>query len=168
MKNLYIDFDGVICNTIEITYKMLDEANIDKRDNEKVMEFYKNLDWEHVLENCEIINDAMENIKKIMSSGKFNVAVLTHVNSMNEIIQKVKFVRKYLRDVTIIPVPKEISKTRMINARFSILVDDYPVNLNEWKEAGGIGVRFDLDMDGKGFLCSNEEDYKIIKCNKRI
>ena len=158
MKNLYIDFDGVICNTIEITYKMLDEANIDRNDNKKVIEFYKNLDWEHVLENCEIINDSMNNIKKIMSSGKFNVAVLTHVNSMNEIIQKVKFIRKYLRDVTIIPVPKNISKTRMINARFSILVDDYPVNLNEWKEAGGIGVRFDLDMDGKGFLVINHLD----------
>ena len=46
----------------------------------------------------------------------------------------------------------------MINARFSILVDDYPVNLNEWKEAGGIGVRFDLDMDGKGFLVINHLD----------
>lgn len=158
MKNLYIDFDGVICNTIEITYKMLDEANINKSDGQKVTNFYESLDWEHVLEKCEIINDAMENIKKIMSSGKFNVAILTHVNSMNEIIQKVKFIRKYLRDVTIIPVPKEISKTRMINARFSILVDDYPVNLDEWKEAGGIGVRFDLDMDGKGFLVIDHLD----------
>ena len=158
MKNLYIDFDGVICNTIEITYKMLDEAKIDKSNREEVTSFYENLDWENVLENCEIINNAMENIKKIMSSGKFNVAILTHVNSMNEVIQKVKFIRKYLRDVTIIPVPKAISKTRMINARFSILVDDYPVNLNEWKEAGGIGVRFDLDMDGKGFLVIDHLD----------
>ena len=158
MKNLYIDFDGVICNTIEITYNMLDEAKIDKSNIEKVTEFYESLDWQHVLENCEIINNSMENIKKIMSSGKFNVAILTHVNSMNEIIQKVKFIRKYLRDVTIIPVPKSISKTKMINARFSILVDDYPVNLNEWKEAGGIGVRFDLDMDGKGFLVIDHLD----------
>ena len=93
-----------------------------------------------------------------MSSGKFDVAILTHVNSMNEIIQKVSFIRKYLRDVTIIPVPKSISKTKMINARFSILVDDYPVNLNEWKEAGGIGVRFDLDLDGKGFLVIDHLD----------
>lgn len=158
MKNLYIDFDGVICNTIEITYKMLDEAKIDKSDIKKVTGFYESLDWASILESCEIINDAMNNIKKLMSSGKFNVAILTHVNSMNEVIQKVKFIRKYLRDVTIIPVPKAISKTRMINARFSILVDDYPVNLNEWKEAGGIGVRFDLDMNGKGFLVINHLD----------
>lgn len=158
MKNLYIDFDGVICNTIEITYKMLEESGIDKKDDEKVTEFYQNLDWKHILDICEIINDGMENIKKLVSSGKFDVAILTHVNSMNEMIEKVKFIRKYLSDVTIIPVPKIISKTKMINARFSILVDDYPVNLNEWKEAGGIGVRFDLDMDGKGFLVIDHLD----------
>lgn len=158
MKNLYIDFDGVICNTIEITYKMLEESGIDIKDQDKVTEFYENLDWEHVLNICDIINDGMNNIKKLSSSGKFNIAILTHVNSMNEMIEKVKYIRKYLKDVTIIPVPKAISKTRMINARFSILVDDYPVNLNEWKEAGGIGVRFDLDMDGKGFLVIDRLD----------
>ncbi|MBR2588188.1 MAG: hypothetical protein IKF82_03520 [Bacilli bacterium] len=158
MKNLYIDFDGVICNTIEISYKMLAERGIDLKDSKKVEDFYKNLDWEFVLNSCDIINDGMENIKKICNSGKFNVAILTHVHSMNEITSKVSFIRKYLRDVTIIPVPKSISKTRMINARFSILVDDYPVNLSEWVEAGGIGVRFDLDMQGKGFLVIDHLD----------
>ena len=49
MKNLYIDFDGVICNTIEITYKMMKDANIDLNDDDKVTEFYKDLDWNHVL-----------------------------------------------------------------------------------------------------------------------
>ena len=158
MKNLYIDFDGVICNTIQLSYKMLEDAEIDMNDQEKVTKFYEDLDWEYVLSTCDIINDGMNNIKKIASSGKFNIAILTHVNSMNEIIQKVKFIRKHLPDITIIPVPKAISKTKMINARFSILVDDYVVNLNEWKEAGGIGVRFDLDMDGKGFLVIDHLD----------
>ena len=158
MKNLYIDFDGVICNTIEITYKMMEEKGINLKDSEKVQNFYKDLDWDYVLDNCEIINDGMENIKKICNSGKFNVAILTHVHSMHEIKSKINFIRKHLRDVTIISVPKGISKTRMINARFSILVDDYPVNLSEWVEAGGIGVRFDLDLKGKGFLVIDHLD----------
>ena len=158
MKNLYIDFDGVICNTIEITYKMLADEGIDIKEQDKVSEFYKNLDWKHVLNICDIINDGMYNIEKIMKSGKFNVAILTHVSSINEVVAKVNYIRKYLKDVTIIPVPKAISKTQMINSRFSILVDDYPGNLNEWKEAGGIGVRFDLDMDGKGFLVIDHLD----------
>ncbi len=158
MKNLYIDFDGVICNTIEVSYNMMTELGIDLKDNEKVSQFYHDLDWDALLDECININDSMENIKKLMNSGKFNIAILTHVNSMSEIISKVGYIRKYLKDVTIIPVPKKISKTQMINARFSILVDDYAQNLDEWKAAGGIGVRFDLDMDGKGFLVIDHLD----------
>ncbi|MBR3898322.1 MAG: hypothetical protein IKJ43_03480 [Bacilli bacterium] len=158
MKNLYIDFDGVICNTIEITYKMIEERGIDKEDTEAVSNFYRDLDWNKVLDICTNINDSMHNIQKLISSGKFNIAILTHVNSMDEVIAKVKYIRKFLKDVTIIPVPKSISKTQMINARFSILVDDYNQNLDEWKAAGGIGVRFDLDMDSKGFLVIDRLD----------
>lgn len=158
MKNLYIDFDGVICNTIEVTYRMLEKMGIDLSDDEKVKKFYKNLDWESTLDECDIINDAFDNIKKIMNSGKFNTSILTHVNSMDEIVAKVKYIRKYLRDVTIIPVPKDVSKTEMINARFSILVDDFNGNLDQWKASGGIGVRFDLDMDSKGYLVIDRLD----------
>lgn len=155
MKNLYIDLDGVICNTIEVTYDMMKKMNISLNDDTKVKEFYRDLDWDSTLDKCTIINDAFDNIKKIMKSGKFNTAILTHVNSMDEITSKIKYIRKYLKDVTIIPVPKNISKTEMINARFSILVDDFNGNLDEWKAAGGIGVRFDLDMDSKGYLVIN-------------
>ena len=158
MKNLYIDFDGVICNTIEVSYSMMADLGIDLNDSEKVSKFYHDLDWNLLLNKCININNSMENIKKLMNSGKFDIAILTHVNSMGEIISKVNYIRKYLKDVTIIPVPKKISKTQMINARFSILVDDYAQNLDEWKAAGGIGVRFDLDMDGKGFLVINHLD----------
>lgn len=158
MKNLYIDFDGVICNTIEVTYKMMHDLNIDINNDLKVKQFYRDLDWNKLLDSCTIINDAFENIKKIMDSGKFNTVILTHVNSMDEIIAKVKYIRKYVKDVTIIPVPKDISKTKMINSRFSILVDDYNGNLDEWKASGGIGVRFDLDMDHKGYLVIDHLD----------
>lgn len=158
MKNLYIDFDGVICNTIEVTYSDMKSMNIDLNDNAEVRKYYRNLNWDELLERCTIINDAFNDIKKIMNSGKFDISILTHVNSMNEITSKVRYIRKYLKDVTIIPVPKEISKTDMINARFSILVDDFNGNLDEWKAAGGIGVRFDLDMDSKGYLVIDHLD----------
>lgn len=79
------------------------------------------------------------------------MAILTHITSISEAEAKVKLIRNYLPNITIIPVPKSISKTKMIDAKNAILVDDYVYNLEEWKEASGIGVRFDLDMDGKGF-----------------
>ena len=164
MKNLYIDFDGVIVDSIDVTYKMIDERNININDADECLRFYQNLDWNMVLKKCKLINDSIECIRKLEDSNLFNISILTHVSSLGEIEEKVKFIRKYLKNITIIPVPKSISKTNMLKAQDSILVDDYVVNLEEWKSAGGIGIRFDLDMDGKGFPVVDRLDdiFKIV------
>ena len=151
MLNLYIDFDGVIMNTIEVTYEIMNNQKIDLKDIDKVEEFYKNSDWNTILKQSVPINNSWECLEKILESKKFNVSILTHVNSLKEIEEKVKIIRKHFRDITIIPVPKSISKTKMLKAEGAVLVDDYVNNLIEWEEAGGYGIKFDLDMDGKGF-----------------
>ena len=86
-----------------------------------------------------------------MASGKFKVFILTHVISLKEAEVKIDLIREHLTDVTIIPVPKRVSKNKMVKVNGAILVDDYTENLREWSLDGGISVRFDLDMDGKGF-----------------
>ncbi len=147
MRKLYIDFDGVIYNSIDVSYKMANEKNM-KSEKEFYL-FYKNLDWQVVLENSCEINNAFSNIKKLCEF--YDVSILTHVVSLNEVLEKVNIIRKHLDDINIISVPKSISKTKMVCAMDAILVDDYVQNLIEWKDAGGIGIKFDLDMDGKGF-----------------
>lgn len=142
MRNLYIDFDGVISDTIEVTYQMMKDRGIDKSDLEGVALFYQELDWAELLETTPLINNSMEKIQKILNSNKFDVAILTHVISLKEAVAKIKYIRKFLEDITIIPVPKAVSKTETVCARDSILVDDFKGNLAEWEEAGGIGVRF--------------------------
>ncbi len=153
--NLYIDFDGVIMNTIDVTYEDLKKAglNIKNPENaEKVRDFYATIDWKNLLNNrAEIINDGINCIKRIIASNKFNVSILTHINSLNEAIEKVKYIRKHLKDITIIPVPKEISKTSMVHTENAILIDDYVGNLEEWREHKGIGVKFSTKLNGKGF-----------------
>ena len=42
MRNLYIDFDGVIMDTITNSYKMIKELGIDLNDSEKDMIKYYN------------------------------------------------------------------------------------------------------------------------------
>ena len=142
MKNLYIDFDGVISDTIEVTYKMIEDEKIDRTNYEEIVNFYQELDWDSLLETTPLINDSMTKIEKLISSSKFDVAILTHVNSMKEAVAKIKYIRKYLKEITIIPVPKAVSKTETVCAKDAILVDDFKGNLAEWEEAGGIGVRF--------------------------
>lgn len=162
MKNLYIDFDGVIVDTIRVTYDMLDRLEVDKKDFEKMSEFYYNLNWKQLLKMTPVINDSFDCIKKLYASGKFNIAILTHVNSLDEAVAKINFIRKYLKDTTIIPVPREISKTKMCYTKDSILVDDYSGNLQEWKKEDGIGIQFSTDLTkDKGFKVIDRLDKLI-------
>lgn len=142
MKQLYIDFDGVILDTMTKSYKVLEEKNIDIKDKEKVIEFFKDLDWEKLIEETDVINDSINEIKKICASKKFNVYILTHINSTNEMIAKINYLHKNLPLVTVVSVPKQIPKTEVVNPSAAILIDDYSGNIKEWQKKLGIGIKF--------------------------
>lgn len=156
--NLYIDFDGVILDTINPLYQKLQEDNIPE---DKIKDFFINYDWTKIIKDQYIINDSIDCIQKIIDSNKFNLAILTHVNSLHEAELKIKYLRKYFKDITIIPCPKAISKTKMVHTKDSILVDDYAGNLREWEKEGGIPVRFSQKKNGKGFKVVDKLDQLI-------
>ncbi|MDD2518886.1 MAG: hypothetical protein PHI05_01900 [Bacilli bacterium] len=161
MINLYIDFDGVILDTITITSKLMEEQKIDLEDRPSVQKFFSELDWNYLLSTTPEINDSLSCIQKIIDTKLFNVAILTHINSLDEAVEKVNFIRKYFKDITVIPVPKVISKTKMVHTEGSILVDDYAGNLREWESEHGIAVRFSTKRNGKGFLVVDRLDQLI-------
>lgn len=152
-KNLYIDFDGVILDTMTPIFEDYKKSNITK-DTEK--EFFINYPWHNIINDNYIIGDAINDIYKILESNKFNLAILTHINSLNEGVLKINYLRKYFKDITIIPCPKEIPKTKMIETKDAILIDDYAGNLRDWEKEGGIPVRFSLKGNGKGFKTVKE------------
>ena len=157
MKELYIDFDGVILDTIPHLYQAADEAGVERSDSK----FYETFDFKKILKDGNILNDSINCIRKIIESKKFNVSILTHINSLQEGIDKVEYLRRYFKDITIILVPKKISKTKMIHTQGSILIDDYAHNLREWESEGGISVRFSQKRNGKGFLVVDKLDQII-------
>ena len=157
MKELYIDFDGVILDTIPHLYKAADDAGKERSDEK----FYETFDFKTILKDENILNDSINCIQKIIDSEKFNVSILTHINSLQEGIDKVEYLRRFFKDITIILVPKEISKTKMIHTEGSILIDDYAHNLREWESEGGISVRFSPKRNGKGFLVVDKLDQII-------
>lgn len=161
MINLYIDFDGVILDTITTTYEIMKKENIDFANNEEVLNFYKNLNWKQLLIDTPQINDSINCIYKILDTKLFDVSILTHINSLDEAVEKVHFIRKYFKDITVILVPKVISKTKMVQTEGSILVDDYAGNLREWEAENGISVRFSTKLNGKGFLVIDKLDQLI-------
>ena len=156
--NLYIDFDGVILDTVSPMYEEINKKELSK---EELTSFFEKYPWQNIIKDEYIINDAINKIRKIIDTDKFNLAILTHVNSLNEAVLKVKYLRKYFKDITIIPCPKAISKTKMIHTKGAILVDDYAGNLREWEKEGGIPVRFSLKGNGKGFKVVKELDELI-------
>ena len=151
MKQLYIDFGGVILDTMTKTYKALEESGIDKKDQEKVMEYFRSIDWKKLIEETDEINDSINEIKKICASKKFNVYILTHINSTNEMIEKIKYLHKNLPQVTVVSVPKEIPKTEVVNPSAAILIDDYSGNIKEWQKKLGIGIKFVRELEGSDY-----------------
>ncbi len=151
MKQLYIDFDGVILDTMSKTYEEMSRLGIDKNDFNKVTEFFRNADWKKLIEETEEINDSINEIKKICASKKFNVYILTHINSTNEIIEKIRYLHKHLPQVTVVSVPKEIPKTEVVNPSAAILIDDYSGNIKEWQKKLGIGIKFVKELEGSDY-----------------
>lgn len=158
MKNLYIDFDGVLVDTITTTYRLLEKHEIDVKNLKEVREFYRTLDWGKIIEISPIINDNLNRLKRVIDSNQFHVAILTHVVSLEEAVAKVDFIRSHGCDVTIIPCPKSLNKCDIVPARDAILIDDYSGNLRLWEKKGGIGIRFSTKLNAKGFLCIDKID----------
>ncbi len=140
MKKLYIDFDGVILDTIKVTYEMIEKLGLGTP--EEVKEFYYNLDWNHLIKQTPEINDSINCIRKIMNSNLFDVKVLTHIISYNEGLGKIEYLKSKIPELEVILVPKQINKADMVNPKDAILVDDFLGNLDLWHDKGGISVKF--------------------------
>ena len=138
---LYLDFDGVILNTIDVTYDMLTKKNI--TDQKEIDEFYQNIDWFTLIDQCSEIKNSISNIKKIIKSNLYDVTILTHVIAGNsEIKAKKKYIKSKLKDINVITVDREINKCDIVDCKNAILVDDYMNNLELWYEKGGIPIKF--------------------------
>lgn len=142
-----MDFDGVIADTIKVTYNMLNEEGIDIKDNSKVSEFYRKLDWKQLLESTNEINKAFDEIDLLQDSGIYNIYILTTVNSLDEMKSKINYVRDRNKNIGVICVPKGIDKCCVVDANNAILVDDYKGNLRVWEKNGGIGICFTKEQE---------------------
>lgn len=138
MTKLYLDCDGVILDTINMSYKMLKEKGIEREEEKE--DFYRNLSWEELIIEAGEINNATDKIKKLTEI--YDVAILTHVISEGEIIAKENYFKAVLPNVKVISVPKGTKKADAVDSKGNILVDDFLPNLDYWHEKGGISIKF--------------------------
>lgn len=154
---LYIDFDGVILDTIKVTYQMIEDRNL--QTEEEIRNFYISINWNELLKISPVINDSINCIKKIIESERFDVTILTHVNSNHEIEEKISFIKKEIPDIKIITCPKRIDKCDFVNPINSILIDDYIENLKKWQAKGGISIKFsDKNKENSNFIIITKLD----------
>ena len=161
MKRLYIDFDGVVMDTIPPLYDALQKSGADVTNESEIRVFFASYDFSKIINDDNILNDSINCIKKLIDSKMFEISFLTHVNSLTEGCVKVEYLRRHFKDITIIPVPKEISKTKMVHTLDSILIDDFTGNLYEWQKEGGISIRFSPKLSSKGYLVIDKLDEVI-------
>ncbi|NLC48697.1 MAG: hypothetical protein GX758_05005 [Tenericutes bacterium] len=158
MKRLYIDFDGVVLDTIPYLYSALEKSGADVSNEREIRIFYASFDFSTIINDDNILNDSINSINKLIESKRFEISFLTHVNSLDEACRKTEYLRNKFKDITIIIVPKEISKTKMVHSKDAILVDDYSGNLIEWEENGGIAIRFSKEMESHGYRVIDKLD----------
>ncbi len=157
---LYIDFDGVILDTIDVSYEILKSSNIDTTNYDQVQEFYHKLDWEELISISKPINNNINNLKKLINSNLYDITILTHINSNNEINAKKKFIKENIGDIQTIYVEKKYNKCDIVDAHNAILVDDYMGNLEKWEEKGGIPIKF--STTGKKYECISIDSLELL------
>ena len=159
MRRLYIDFDGVVMDTIPLLYNELEKNGVELGDEASIRKVFGSFDFGTIIKDKNILNDSIDCIHKLIESKRFEISFLSHVNSLAEGEVKIKYLRKHFKDnITIIIVPKSISKPKMVHSEGAILVDDFSGNLKEWQESGGISVRFSKELESKGYKVLNRLD----------
>ena len=142
---LYIDFDGVILNTIEVVREMLRRDGCDADNWWEINRYFRRKDiWLEVFEKATIINDAINQIKKVMELGIFSeVIILTKItNVFDEERLKRDLLNQVLPGVRVITLQNGLNKALVVKAKGNVLVDDEPYNCVDWEKEDGIAISF--------------------------
>ena len=148
MKDLYIDCDGVIFNTINIAFLEMKKIGVDLTNDDAITNYFRNCNWSKLIDEGGTINDSIEKIKIMIEEGCFDyIAVATHRCSYNEGLVKTNKFKELIPSLKIITIPKRIGKHHAIPVQNNILIDDALDKIINWVNHGGIGIYFRTDVN---------------------
>ena len=139
-KKVFIDFDRVIFDT--------EKRVVEKKQNPDISwnEFFEKLDWFQLLEESQVINNAIEYILECQVRSQ-QIAILTKIHTLIEMEAKVKALRSRKVEVPVLFVPPHIKKSQIyLPNNGEILIDDSIKNLIDWELNGGKGIYFNEDL----------------------
>ena len=171
---LYLDCDGVILDTIDTAYRLMKEEGLDITNGEEVDNFFINTDWNVLIFEAGIINNAISKIKRIIENNIFSKVVILTKTSGNVDEEKIKRILfgKLLPSVEVITVNINDNKDEIVNPVNHILVEDSVKNAIRWTNAGGVSVYFvkdksDYEKDVINNLSDITETSSVKKLLKR-
>lgn len=141
--NYFIDFDGVILNS-------QDRFLIDMKDNvnyDDWVRYLNSLDWYNFLRECDEIDESITTLKKLQELKKLK-AIITTIHGLDEMSEKLSFIRENDIYVPVFYVPPRTKKTAIYYPKSDdVLVDDKIRNCQDWINAGGVAIHFDSHLE---------------------
>ena len=136
-QTFYIDFDGVILDTMPIYRYVREKYNL-KCDDGRLFRYMNVSD---VINKKRAINNSLEILKKVQN--KIYIRILSKVNNDYEARIKREFLQSCGITIPFIGVPQYENKSNYADEiKNSVLVDDLKDNIDEWQSAGGTGLYF--------------------------
>ena len=142
MRNLYLDCDGVILDTIDKAYELMRRDGLDPKNRELVNKYFVDVDWLYLINEAGQLDNSIEKIIKLREMGIYDIKILTTCVNKNEPWIKTLYFEQELPGIPVITVPWMVRKDSVVDADNSILVDDSTTNVTNWRESGGIGLHF--------------------------
>jgi len=163
-RDLYIDCDGVIFDTIKYAFNEMRRLGVDLSNDELITKYFKEVDWNNLITKSGTINDSINKINLLKESDVFDlVCVLTHRCSWNEGIVKDQKFDNLTPNVKVITIPRQIAKHYAVNARGHFLIDDDVRKVTGWVQDGGIGILFSQSAESliEPYTLGSDQTYFI-------
>jgi len=136
-QTFYIDFDGVILDTMPIYRYTRSKYNLKVDDGA----LFRYIDIPDLMNKKREINNSLEILRKVQS--ELDIRILSKVNNDYEARIKKEFLNSCGINIPFIGVPQYERKSNYADTiDNSVLVDDLKDNIDEWQEAGGTGLYF--------------------------
>ena len=148
MRSLYVDFDGVLFDTITYAFLEMKRLGVDLSNDDAITEYFKYVDWKYLIEQGGVLNDSIKKLEFLIESNEFErVEVATHRCSYNEGVIKTNDLNNRLPKLKVTTIPKKIEKHYALKAEGNILIDDAKQKVIDWINDGGIGILFSQKVD---------------------
>ncbi len=147
MKRYYIDFDGVILDTIPVYRLMYSRYHLENENN-----LFRYLNISDVFSTKRQINNSINILREVQD--KIQIHILSKVNNDYEARVKRDFLKKNGINIPFIAVPQYEKKSNYVKDidKNTVLIDDLQANIDDWMSCGGTGLLL-KEKDIKHYHC---------------